>query len=91
MLSENELQGIRRSTNTLIPSLLLYKFICEIIQLVLNREGRLKFDITEANGLLDYTENLTFFYNPLPDEDDSLELNITTVNPIYYVIFLITS
>lgn len=67
------------------PVIYFYKLFLEIIKKNgFIREGRLKFDVTEANGEIDYTQNTTFVYDPLPGEE-SLDVKITTVNPIYYV------
>ncbi|XP_046443721.1 lysosome membrane protein 2-like [Daphnia pulex] len=48
-------------------------------------EGRIKFNVIEENGLLSYRENISYFYTPKDGERD-LDVNVTTVNPVYFTL-----
>ncbi len=57
--------------------------MCLIVS-IYYREGRIKFNVIEENGLLSYRENISYFYTPKDGERD-LDVNVTTVNPVYFV------
>lgn len=59
--------------------------MCLIVS-IYYREGRIKFNVIEENGLLSYRENISYFYTPKDGERD-LDVNVTTVNPVYFVSF----
>ena len=48
------------------------------------REGREKYGVIEQDGFLTYRENITYFYTP-GNGELGLDVNVTTVNPVYFV------